>query len=431
MGPTSFANASITGTFAVAGNTSLQNVSILGNTTQGYLSVVGATSLANASISGTLAVAGNVSMNNVSVYGTLATNTITSFVQSDNLTIGGDQITGMVLIGLNSQRTGDINIGNNMQSGVIKIGNNFGTNSASFQLGTTNKGISYIRGKRINICDDGGDIFTNALIGIGEGTPVYPIHISTSRSPNYSSAKIWSIGDNVGTAYGGFPAVSVYCSNDILTKGKFIVESDRRIKTNIVDIEDDRALQDLRRLKPKTYTYKDVLTRGTDPVYGFIAQEVKEVLNHASYPMTETIPNIYELVTFSGTIMTMTFNTSDLSRDASGALFTRIKVRTRGEKDEYVHIVDVLDEHTLRVDKDLSAWGGQLDGESVIPGNQIFVYGQEVNDFHNLNKDAIWTVATAALQEVDRQLQAEKAKTAELQSTIASMLTRLDALEQK
>ena len=41
---------------------------------------------------------------------------------------------------------------------------------------------------------------------------------------------------------------------------------------------------------------------------------------------------------------------------------------------------------------------------------------------NNLNKDAIWAVSTAALQEVDRQLQAEKAK-------VADLLARVTALE--
>jgi hypothetical protein len=121
-----------------------------------------------------------------------------------------------------------------------------------------------------------------------------------------------------------------------------------------------------------------------------------------------------------------------LSRDASGVLFPRVQVKTREGKDEFITIVEVIDEHTLRVDKDLSAWGGQVDTSGqLVPGNQIFVYGQEVNDFHNLNKDAIWTVATAALQEVDRQLQAEKAKVVNLETTLASVLARLDVLEQK
>jgi hypothetical protein len=57
------------------------------------------------------------------------------------------------------------------------------------------------------------------------------------------------------------------------------------------------------------------------------------------------------------------------------------------------------------------------------------VYGQRVDDFVFVQKDAIWTVATAALQEVDRQLQAEKEKVTTLETQLASVLTRLDALE--
>ena len=48
----------------------------------------------------------------------------------------------------------------------------------------------------------------------------------------------------------------------------------------------------------------------------------------------------------------------------------------------------------------------------------IFVYGQEVNNFNTLQKSYIWTVATAALQEVDRQLQSEKLKNIELSNKV-------------
>jgi hypothetical protein len=40
-------------------------------------------------------------------------------------------------------------------------------------------------------------------------------------------------------------------------------------------------------------------------------------------------------------------------------------------------------------------------------------------------------VATAALQEVDRQLQAEKQKTATMQTALDALLERVIALEQK
>ena len=66
---------------------------------------------------------------------------------------------------------------------------------------------------------------------------------------------------------------------------------------------------------------------------------------------------------------------------------------------------------------------------NVVAGNQLFVHGQQVNDFVYLKKESIFTVATAALQEVDRQQQADKARIAELETQLASVLTRLTALE--
>ena len=62
---------------------------------------------------------------------------------------------------------------------------------------------------------------------------------------------------------------------------------------------------------------------------------------------------------------------------------------------------------------------------TIYPGTQLFVYGQEVNDFVFLKKDAIWTVATSALQEVDRQLQAEKARNDTLESRIEALEAQL------
>ena len=76
-------------------------------------------------------------------------------------------------------------------------------------------------------------------------------------------------------------------SNQLLRKhpiksfsiGLVDIASDRRIKENIQDLKDDEALQKIRALQPKTYTYKTEPERGA--VYGFIVQEVKEVLPHA------------------------------------------------------------------------------------------------------------------------------------------------------
>jgi len=64
--------------------------------------------------------------------------------------------------------------------------------------------------------------------------------------------------------------------------------------------------------------------------------------------------------------------------------------------------LEIIDEHTIRVQEDPTEFATE-DGE-------VFVYGEEVDDFVFLKNDAIFTVAVSALQGVDRQLQQEKAR---------------------
>ena len=194
------------------------------------------------------------------------------------------------------------------------------------------------------------------------------------------------------------------------------------------------ALERLRLLKPKQYQYVDDFKRGTEPVWGFIAQEVRDTLPYATKLRTECLPNIYEVanVSASNVITLINFDTSTLESNA-----TVLKVYDTENKEQLVNIAEVIDEHSVRVNEDLSEWTGSLDETgNVVAGNQLFVYGQQVDDFVFLKKDSIFTVATAALQEVDRQLQttkeelqSEKNKVATMELLVASLVKRVGDLE--
>jgi len=199
---------------------------------------------------------------------------------------------------------------------------------------------------------------------------------------------------------------SLYCQNSIRAAG-IVVFSDQRIKSNVVDINDTTALEQVRQLKPKYYEYVDKgIKRGISSVIGFIAQDVKEVLPRAVSEDDGEIPNIYEIAntSSSNTVTFANFNTSDLE----GTLIAYLAE----DKREEVTIPEVVDEHTVRVDEDMSEWRSEL-----------FIWGQKVDDFHHLNKDYIWTVATAALQEVDRQLQAENTRNDALEARILALVS--------
>ena len=109
------------------------------------------------------------------------------------------------------------------------------------------------------------------------------------------------------------------------------------------------------------------------------------------------------------------FDTSNLESNAKV-----LKVFDKDDTEHFINIEEVIDEHSVRVDEDLTEWSED---------DKIFVYGQQVDDFVFLQKDAIWTVATSALQEVDRQLQIEKARNDELQVRLQALEARIQALE--
>jgi len=285
------------------------------------------------------------------------------------------------------------------------------------------------------------DILNNGNVGIGTSTPYAKLHVNGGSGsiaigwrkyfaysdPNYGG------GDLAGQSGYGWGTHSIYANESIITGNYFvsaqgaISSSDERIKKDIVDVEDGKALDIIRELKPKKYRYKDEINRGVEPVWGFIAQEVNDILPEAIKIDEECLPNIYEManVSTSNVITFTNFDTSTLESNASV-----IKVYDTKDEEHLITLNKVIDEHTIRVEEDLSEWIGSLDETgNVIAGTQLFVYGQRVNDFHRVRKETVWTVATAALQEVDRQLQAEKAKVTTLESQLASVLTRLDALE--
>ena len=237
-----------------------------------------------------------------------------------------------------------------------------------------------------------------------------------ANSTNYSSTSADFFQNSSGGVQNDPPSFSFSLDAQYAIKATGIVSlSDRRIKSNIVDINDTIALDQIRQLQPKYYGYVDTTKRGRASVIGFIAQEVKEVIPRAVSVSEGEIPNIYEIATISSshTITFTNFNTSNLE----GTNCTLIAYLTKDVRKE-ITITEVVDEHAIRVEEDMSEWGEQL-----------FVWGQMVDDFHAINKDYIWTVATAALQEVDRQLQAEKVKTATLESQVADLLARVTALE--
>jgi hypothetical protein len=228
-----------------------------------------------------------------------------------------------------------------------------------------------------------------------------------------------------------------------------VLASDERIKSNVKDIDDGVALDTLRTLKPKTYEYINKVNRNEKGyVYGFMAQDVSAALPYSVTLEREYVPNIYELADISNGSIVLTNNTTDAFtrvpeldgsgnavQDASGNTVYRVKNKTlkcmnaRGDDFE-VTINEIIDDRRFTVKESITLeQKTHIDASGNVLKNRLFVLGEVVDDFHTLKKDAIWTISTAALQQVDRELQEKKEKTTQLETQVAALLADVEALK--
>ena len=298
---------------------------------------------------------------------------------------------------------GDINMSTGSSFRINGVAQTFGGGGGGSSPWTTSGSNIYRSSGQVNI---GGSTFTRAKLEINGSYSSYLLY----RYYAYGSYGYTASGTN---SYG------IYC-NQRIAANEFNAHSDIRIKKNITDINDSSALDKIRLLEPKIYNYIDEKARGTSNVYGFIAQEVANVLPYAVTVSEGDIPNILT----NSNVSVIDSNVLELRLDTTVEGLTLsntsvINIITDKDKDLKCNVLSFSENNVITIEN--------TDEFSNV--TNAFIKGEQVSNFHHLNKDAIWAVSTAALQEVDRQLQTEKAKVSTLETQVANLLARVSALE--
>ena len=301
--------------------------------------------------------------------------------------------------------------------------------------------------------------FKSGNVGIGTTSPTAPLDIETVVSASANKSGWWDGNDgawygndnppsgydlqvNSNASFGDVdaddPAVnySIHCVGGIYMEGNSIIliTSDRRIKKNIVDISSNSCLKTLRNIPIREYEYVDKKLRGPGKTIGFIAQEI-----HEKFPMAVTkkdgcIPNEYRRLN--------NYKWSEIS-DKSGNTLYKLTINDLVETidfQKYRFYVTDEDLNSLRENEIMLEKVSLKDEpKSFIfkkKWNHIFLWGKYVADFHTVDKQKLFALNFSATQEIDKIQQAEKtklaaaeAKIASLETQLAQVLARLDALE--
>ena len=212
-------------------------------------------------------------------------------------------------------------------------------------------------------------------------------------------AHIWRNSANTDGFY-------MYSNGNYSARGSYQAWSDIRIKKDIEDINDESALQMILAIEPKTYKYIDG-NKSKERVYGFIAQQIKDVIPEAVVLIETVIPNIYK---------------NCICEDKR--IYIDVPIETLGR---YIEIYGYGKYKITKIELDYIEVVNDMHSKDIPDGEQ-FVYGYEVKDFHTINKEYIFTLNVCATQELHRRIEAQSVVIKSYEDRIKDLETKVERL---
>jgi len=252
-----------------------------------------------------------------------------------------------------------------------------------------NDGFDYYRDT--HICDGKQQTIaffdgSSGYVGIGTLSPSAPLHVASYAAnfpnPDSPDGRYFNVDADLtlSNQYTSIGNVSIYSEGQVVTVASFVAASDQRVKTDVLNIES--SLDIIQKLRPVQYTKTDRVQFGNRLEFGFIAQEVEEVLPEVVNTGKGEVPVLkpFEKVNFDdGVSYTILVKNGD---DIKEQKYTTADPRPEGE---------------------------------------IIVKSKTVNDFKSLSYDMIFTVAVGAIQEQQKEIEAFKAEIEALKAQNANL----------
>jgi hypothetical protein len=290
----------------------------------------------------------------------------------------------------------------------MKINDSWGLKLEQFH-GTANVQHNFIH--RYSNVNYNSITFKGATVGIGTTNPTFRLEVAAYAGTVTIQAGYIAQG-GAGTYPGPWDNICAKFNGGGWFTDFVMASSDSRIKDDIRDINDDTALQSILSIEPKTYKYIDKVTKGNNVVYGFIAQQIREVIPEAVSIQVSYIPNIYSVADYNNYIITLSSQPTKVVIKVDD----KIKCYDKDNKEILVEVIEVIDDLTFRI-KDIE-----------YSDNKIFVYGTFVDDFHTLNKDYIFTLNVCATQELHRRIEAQSLLIKSQDDRIKDLETKMERM---
>ena len=250
-----------------------------------------------------------------------------------------------------------------------------------------------------------GNLYVDGNLGIGKTIPLVPLHVYSSDSFQGTDSSINLLPQMNSISYLSEAAtasetevrhydfasntsynISIYAEGAVFS-GTYIGASDKRIKKNITEIDDERSLVQLRTLPCVDYDYIDNFKNGEYKTVGFIAQDVKEIMPNCVQTVSDIIPNemrLLENLEWEPVVKDISSNEPGYKlinqelEEASYKFFVRDF--SSNEKSLEVSYPFIFDKK----------W------------DEVFCYGKRVDDFLAIDKNKIFALGFSATQQIDR-----------------------------